>query len=145
MIEPSTIEDAIIARLKAEIAYLKTVDVLAALLSDESPDFTLLAPAAFVTYGGGPYKRVGSSSKFDRDMKFNIVIVQRNFNGQRRLLHGDGAKKGVYDVLKDVRIALTDQALGLAIWPFTPIDDQPLEATRDVVVWGFSFHTRARG
>ena len=140
----SIVESAIIAQLKAELPYLKNVDVLASLLADDSPDYALLAPAAFVSYTGGPYKRVGTSSTFDHFMKFIVIIVQRNFVSQKRLLHGTATSKGVYEVLDDVRNALTDETCGVAIQPLTPVDDQGLEATRDVVVWGFSFQTRAR-
>jgi phage gp37-like protein len=145
MINPSEIEDAVISQIKSQMPYLKTVDALANLLADDSPDYAIIAPAVFVAYGSGSYRRVGTSSVFDRDMKVNVVIVQRNFIGQKRLLHGDAINRGIYDILEDVRAALTDQTCGLSIFPLTPVDDQGLEATRDVVVWGLSFHTRARG
>ena len=58
--------------------------------------------------------------------------------------HGAAGEKGVYEVLEDVRAALTGQDCGIAIEPLLPVSDKAISGSRDLAVYGIRFKTRCR-
>jgi phage gp37-like protein len=137
------IEDAIIARLKAQLTYLKTCDSLGDYLADEAEDITIRFPAAYVVYGGGTYSYATSGVQ-DREMMFWVRAMAKNLRGDRAARHGKGADKGVYEILEDARAALTNQTCGLQIDPLLPVPEEPVAGDEHFADYGIGFKTRCR-
>jgi phage gp37-like protein len=139
----TNIENAIIEYLKTELTYLKTCQSLGEVLIDDAADIALHTPAAYVVYEGGRYDHVMSGTQ-DRFMNFAVVVVAENLRGEAEARRGQGAAKGAYDLLDDVRAALSDNAVGLAIDPLLPIDENAIENTERAAVYAIRFATRTR-
>lgn len=137
------IEDAMIARLENQISYLRTCDSLGAFLVDEAEDLTIRFPATYVVYDRGDYNHMVSGVQ-DKAMIFNVVVMARNLRGSGAARRGEGSDKGAYDLLEDARAALTNQNCGLDIDPLIPVDEEPIEGTRDVAIYVIRFKTRTR-
>jgi len=137
------IEDAIISRLQAQLTYLKTCASLGEFLLDEVEDITVRFPAAYVAYERGEYHHAVSGVQ-DRIMTFVVVVMVKSLRGQEEARHGMGSEKGAYELLEDVRSALSDQDLGLQIDPLLPVDEQALEGDKQLAMYGIRFRTRCR-
>lgn len=140
------IEQAIISRLRDQIAYLRTVGSIAEFLADDIDsieEYAPLCPAAFVVYDHGDFNHKMSGVQ-DREMIFNVLVVVRNLRGDSAARHGAAGEKGVYDVLEDVRSALSDQACGLSIDPLLPVSEEGIAGSKDLAVYGMAFRTRCR-
>lgn len=114
-----TIEDAIIAELKAQVAYLKTVETYAGQIDRELDGLPVRFPAAYVAYGGSNFSPgdLGSSGHGEV-VTFSILVCARHLGGQ------DKARKdaqGAYDIVKDVLAALSNKDLALDIEPIMPL------------------------
>lgn len=139
------IEDAIIARLKAQITYLKTCDSLGEGLLDEVEDITIRFPAAYVIYAPGGRYDHSTSGVQDRHMEFLVVLWAKNLRGDVAARHGQGTEKGAYEMLEDARAALSGQACGLDIDELLPVDEELIESTEAMAGYGIRFKTRCRG
>ena len=136
------IEDAIVARLKAQLTYLKTCDSLNEDLLGEIETLTIRPPAAYVIYNSGRYEhRTGVQDRF---MEFLVILMAKNLRGDRAARHGTGPEKGVYEMLDDARKALTDQSCGLDIDPLLPGDEELIGGTKEMAAYGIRFKTRCR-
>lgn len=135
-----TIEDAVIAEIKAQVAYLKTVETYAGQLERDIETTPLRFPAAYVSYGGSGFSPgdVGSSGH-EETVDFSVFICARHLGGQ------DKARKeaqGAYDIVKDVLAALSDNTLGLDIEPITPMRASLLFSGHETAVYEVSFATK---
>jgi phage gp37-like protein len=139
----SEVEDAIIERIGSQVTYLKTCDSLASYLLDTAEDLTIRFPATYAVYGPGRYSHAVSGVQ-DREMEFSVIVMAKNLRGDRAARHGKGSEKGVYEMLEDVRAALTNQACGLDIDPLLPIDEEPLEGSEEMAAYAIRFRTRCR-
>lgn len=111
----------------------------------QADSLTTITPSAFVSYTGGRFSNFcGNSGIADKDMIFAVIIVTRSSVSQERLLHGDGSKVGVYEILEDVVTALKGQDLGLSITPFEPISEDALDGSQTTAVYGITFRTKCR-
>lgn len=137
------IEDAIISRLRAQLTYLRTCESLGDFLLSEAEDLTKLFPAVYVAYEGGEYNHEVSGMQ-DRRMTFSVIVMVKSLRGQEEARHGQGSEKGAYEVLDDVREALTDQTCGLEIDPLLPLDEAAVEGTKSLAIYGIRFRTRCR-
>jgi phage gp37-like protein len=140
------IEEAIIARLGAELPYLRTCSSLGSFLARDPKEvagLTPLCPAVYVVYQGAEYSHRMAGVQ-DRAMTFNAVALVRNLRGEPAPRHGQGVEKGVYEVLEDVRAALTGRDCGIQIDPLLPVSEQAITGARDLAVYGISFRTRCR-
>lgn len=139
------VEDAILARLNGQIAYLKTCTSLGEWLSDlaDLEDITIRYPAAYLFYDGGEYDQDANVVQ-DRRMRFTVLVMVKSLRGQEAARHGQGAEKGAYDLLDDVRAALSNQACGLDIDPLLPVDEAAVEGTREQAIYAIRFETRCR-
>ncbi len=76
---------------------------------------------------------------------FTAIAVVRNLRGEPAPRLGLGTEKGAYEVLEDLRAALTDRDCGLAISPLLPTSEQALKGGgRNLAVYGISFKTSCR-
>lgn len=139
------IEQAMIEQLKT-LTYLRTCGSMADFLAEDIEnieEYAPLCPAAFVVYDRGEYSHKVSSVQ-DRDMVFNVLVVVRNLRGDEAARHGVAGEKGVYDVLEDVRGALTNNNCGVEIDPLLPISEEGIAGSKDLAVYGIAFKTRSR-
>jgi phage gp37-like protein len=134
-----TIEDAVIAELKAQVAYLKTVETYAGQLEREMDGRPVRFPAAYVSYGGSQFAHgdAGRANHLEV-VGFSVYVCARDLGGQ------DKARKeaqGAYDMVKDVLSALSNKDLGLDIEPLTPVRASLLFAGRETAVYTVEFST----
>ncbi len=137
------IENAIIGRLRDQIPYLRTCASLAYFLLKEIEDIALILPAAYVTYEQGDFEHSMSGAQ-DRRMVFSVLAMAGSMKGDEASRHGSGGGIGVYRLLDDVRVALTNQSCGLDIDPFRPITERSVDGDSHLSVYGISFETRCR-
>lgn len=140
------IESAIIARLNAEIPYLRACGPVAEFLArdmENIQEMALICPAAFVVYSGARFGHKISGVQ-DREMVFSVLAVVRNLRKDGAVLHGAAGEKGVYDLLEDIRAALTDQNCGIAMDPLLPESEQAVIGSRDFAIFEIEFRTRCR-
>jgi len=142
----SQIETAICARLRAQIPYLRACASLADFLARDLEDLETIAlqlPAAYVAYEGGEYEHLVSGVQ-DRTMLFAVLAVVANYRGEESVRHGMGAEKGAYDLLEDIRAALSDQDCGIAMDPLLPIREGAIDGNDALQIYGITFRTRCR-
>jgi len=137
------IENAIVDRLKTQLTYLQTCKSLGEALSNDAADFAVQTPAAYVVYEGGRYEHIMSGTQ-DRFMNFGVIVVAKNLRGDEEARRGQGAAKGAYDLLDDVRADLSNNAVGLNIDPLLPVDETAIENTEKAAVYAIRFATRVR-
>lgn len=143
----SQIETAIVARLAAQIPYLKTCGCLAEFLAKDLEDVEAIAlqlPAAYAAYEGGEFEHRLSGIQ-DRTMTFTILAVVSNYRGEEAVRHGQGTEKGVYDLLEDIRVAISDHDCGVEIDPLLPTREGAIDGNQTLQVYGITFQTRCRG
>lgn len=140
------IEAAIAARLTAEISYLKTCGSLADFLARDAEGLEAMAlqlPAAYVAYEGGEYDHSMSGVQ-DVAMTISVLAVASNYRQEEAVRHGLSLEKGIYDLLEDIRIALSDQSCGVDIDPLLPVREGAIDGTQSLQVYGITFQTRRR-
>ncbi|MHC1727953.1 MAG: phage protein Gp37 [Syntrophobacteraceae bacterium] len=140
------IENAILERLRASLPYLRTCGSLSEFLGrdlDAIEEMAPLCPAAFVIYEQGTYSQKMSGVQ-DREMHFCVILAVRNLRGESALRHGSPGQKGIYDVLEDVRAALSEQSCGVEIDPLSPVTEEAVSGSRDFAVYEILFRTRCR-
>jgi len=140
------IENVIVARLAAQIPYLKTCGTLAEFLAkdlDQVEEIGRQLPAVYAAYEGGEFEHKMSGVQ-DLTMTFTIVAVVANYRGEEAVRHGMGAEKGVYDLLHDIRAALSDQDCGIEIDPLLPLREGAIDGSGSLQIYGITFQTRCR-
>lgn len=141
MITVTQIEQAIQGRLKHQVPYLRVVGSLADFLTADLADAALLTPAAYVVFERGEISH-GTMRMQSIDLTFAVIAVVANERGDEATRHGSGTVKGVYQVLDDIRAALTYQTVGLDIEPLMPTAMQAVTGTESLAVYGITFETR---
>lgn len=118
------IEQALVARLAAKLQGV-VVESYAGQLDDQLATWVRQLPAVWVTFERLPSQRRVSRRKLHATARFQVMVAQRALVGEPAARQGANGFKGVYDLLDgDVKQALMDQALGLAIEPFHPAGTQ---------------------
>ncbi|MFZ2447496.1 MAG: phage protein Gp37 [Syntrophobacteraceae bacterium] len=142
----SQIEQAIIGRLAGELPYIRTLGSISEFLSRDIgviEEIAPLCPAAYVIYGRGKFSQKMSGWQ-DREMVFGVIVVVRNLRGDSAVRHGAGDEKGIYEVLEDVRAALSNQSCGVDMDPLAPLSEEAVAGGRDFAVYEILFTTRCR-
>jgi phage gp37-like protein len=138
-----TIEDSIIAELKAQIPYLRSVETYAGQLEDEIEALPLRFPAAYVAYGGSDFAPGEAGSAGRREAcAFSVLVGARSLKGQEKARKEAG---GAYDAVRDVLAALADKDFGLGIEPLAPMRTSLLFAGRETAVYAVEFRTAFEG
>lgn len=133
-----------VARLESQISYLKKCDSIGEFLIDDLDALAKQTPAAYVAYQNGRYDHKTSGVQ-DRHMTLSVIAVARSFRSQKAARAGRGtSEKGAYDVLEDVRAALSDQACDLDIDPLIPVRDGMIAGTQSIAIYAIDFETRCR-
>ncbi len=102
-----------------------------------------LCPAVYVIYGRGKYSQKMSGCQ-DREMIFGVIAVVRNLRGDPAVRHGAAGEKGIYQVLEDVRAALSGQSCGMDMDPLAPLSEEAVAGSRDFAIYEILFKTRCR-
>ena len=141
----SEIENAIIARLKARLAYL--VDAFSYQGSDPEAVLQQLIrrmPATAVVFTGADFERVGQKS-WRKVGQFKILVAVQNLRSEQARRQGSGSEKGAYKVIEDIESALIFKDLGLEIEPLLPLEVQNLFSDQvksiGVSAYGLTFQT----
>lgn len=142
----SEIEDAIIGRLSAAVEYLKACGSLSEFLGrdlEAIEEISPLSPAAYVVYRQGTFLQKISGFE-DREMILGVLAVVRNVRGQVAVRHGRGGEKGAYEVLEDIRAALSGQICGVEMQPLVPLSESAVTGAGDLAVYEILFRTVCR-
>lgn len=140
------VEQAIIGRLSSELPYVRTLGSLSEFLGrdlDAIEELAPLCPALFVIYGRGKYLQKMSGCQ-DREMVFGVVAAVRNLRGDSAVRHGAAGEKGIYQVLEDIRAALSGQSCGIDMDPLSPVSEEGVAGSRDFALYQILFKTRCR-
>jgi phage gp37-like protein len=144
----ATIEDAMIARFKATLTYLKSVESYAGQLDDETFDSVRVMPALWIAFAGlGTPKQLGAD-RFLTPATFAVMCCVRSVRGEKTARRGGAAPGdvGVYHIMRDVRQLLLMQDLGLAIEHFRPGPMKTIFNTKlkngGLAVYSYEWHTK---
>jgi hypothetical protein len=142
----SDIQQLIMARLQSEIQYLKKVAPVAEFFVETAGERTISAPAVYVAYQEGRYDIPGTGNPLvlDHSLTFMLIVVHRSFVSHEQLLQGKDDKKGIYDVLDDVRQALSGYTLSESMDPMMPILERAIAGDDSLAVFSIFFETRHR-
>jgi len=143
MYKINEIEDAIVSRLKTQIPYLLTCNSLGDIIMSQAQERTLNYPAVYVVYKKGTYDHQIAGVQ-DKEMDFTVVAMAKNYRGEKEARHGKLTEKGAYNIMDDVRAALTNHAVGLDIDPLFPMDESELDGGESVATYGVVFRTKCR-
>lgn len=133
------VEDAIIAQLKKEMNYLKTVKTYAGELEESDvrkmvTDF----PAAFVIYRGGPETWIDGRT-FNEKPTFAVLFASKHVGGQEKVRKDK--VKGCYRLLKDGKTALTNKTFGIDMERLAPVRKYLVFTSKIFAVYGIDFET----
>ncbi len=143
MLTITEVEQAIQARLVSRIASLRKVGSLSDFLMADLDDTALLSPAAYVVFDSGSFTH-GMARTQEISLTFTVVVVVENQRGNEAARHGAGSSIGVYQLLDDIRAALTNQTLGLDMEPLFPVSIQGIAGSESLAVYGITFETSCR-
>lgn len=131
------IEDLLLARIRAELPYLLTVDsyqgqIDEKLLSDGQ--VVIRTPAILVLLK----KTTGAPLAFganEETYEFTLIVACRNLRGQEAARRED---QGVYQILQDLRRGLWDYQLAPELLPLDFVQEDAFFVTRE---WAIYFAT----
>lgn len=117
------VEQAMLARLRSVPRSYSNllIESYAAQLDDEMFGWIRTMPATWVTFGQVQEIKRLSTKSFRVSATFEVLCAQRALvENAGRLNAAAAADIGVYELLEDNKLALTNQQLGLLIEPITP-------------------------
>ncbi len=140
------VEQAIIGRLSSELPYVRTLGSISEFLERDLntiEELAPLCPALFIVYARGKYSQNMSGCQ-DREMIFGVIAAVRNLRGDSAVRHGAAGEKGIYQVLEDVRAALSGESCGIEMEPLAPISEEAVAGGRDFALYQILFKSRCR-
>ncbi|TAN40793.1 MAG: DUF1834 family protein [Nitrospirae bacterium] len=134
-----TIEDAILAALKAEplLTSAKTIDTYHGEIEDfiqQIPQLTIPLPAVLVHYTGSVYEAV-SIEEYDETPTFTLILIAQDRRGKAKL------RTGIYDLLTACKSILRGNNLGLQIGKLKPVRTYIITTTKTISAYGFDLST----
>lgn len=132
------IEDALIARTKDQLTYVRTCETYAGQLDGDIDSLVINYPAVFVSYGGSNLDWIDAIN-VNETPEFNILVCAKNMRGQ-----ADARKDtvtGAYKMIRDILAALTNQKLELDIEKLQPKQITLVYVSKTVVIYGIKFQT----
>ena len=139
------IEDAIITTLKASEmgAYCKKIDSYQIEGSDLEEQIRLFSgqlPSLLIVYSGGEFNHFLSGIQ-DKSITFSILVCAQSLRGKGEPRRG---LAGAYQMLDDLRKALTNNNLGLNIDPLLPVREAAEINTKMFSAYSMEFKTSCR-
>jgi phage gp37-like protein len=125
------IEDLIIARLQAELDYLRTCKTYAGELEKDPQQLAMRTPAVLLALT----KVVSEPLEFQayqHEYIFDLLVVSRNLRGE------DDARRandGAYEILADVRLALIDYTLRDDLQPLALLQEEAQIISQELVLY----------
>jgi len=137
------IEDAIISTLKGSTmnSYCKKIDsyqIEGGDLEEQIRLFSGQLPCVLVVYKEGTFDYFLAGGEY-KEMKFSILVCAQNMRGS-----GEARRSviGTYQMLDDLRVALTGNACGLSIHPLSAIIEVAEINTKMFSAYSMEFLTR---
>lgn len=128
MIDLALIEDAILARLGADVTFASYVPHISPWQGDPEDARDAKAvrlPAALVVYSGGPLAARGGVDFF-HDVGFDVLLIAQNHRS-RAAAQSSGVEKGTYAMVKDVlRILSGREDLVDGLGELGPVEVRPV-------------------
>jgi phage gp37-like protein len=131
------IEDALLTALRESIPYLRTVKTYAGELEADIEKLSIPFPAAFVVYGGSDFDLIDGPGH-QESATFSVLAAARSLRSGERARKQD---HGAYDIITEVKAALTNRRLGLDMEKLRPLRTYLVYTGRTVVVYGTDFGT----
>lgn len=141
MLSLTEIEDLLLARIKAQLPYLVTVESYQGQIDEkaiEDAKVVIRTPAVLVLLK----KTAGSLIAFnevEETYEFTLIIACRNLRGQEAARREDG---GAYQILTDLRRALWDYTLAPALLPLEFVLDDAFLVTREWAIYFATYTTK---
>lgn len=139
----TSIENDIISAAKEQMTYLKTVDTYAGELEDALKNILPKYPCMLVAFDGGSFNGAGYPANFyDHEIRFSVILIDKNLRGDKERRHGTGQSIGTYNIISDTLILISGKALGLSeIAPIDPVSITSLLQGRTISVYEIIFKT----
>ncbi len=131
------IEDKIIAEVKTEMTYVKTVETYAGQLDQEIEKLPIIFPAIFVAYAGSTYEWVDGPNH-NEICEFSILVAAKNLRGKEAIRKDDS---GCYQMITDVLLKLTNKTFGLQIEKLKPLRVTLIFISKSTAIYGIDFQT----
>ena len=131
------IENAIITRLKTNLAYVKTIETYAGQLEANIETFLIQFPAIYTIYAKSQFDWVDGRSQSEL-CTFGVIVVTKNLRGKESLRKDTQAG---YQLIKDVLASLTNQNFGLDIDLMKPVEVSLLFVTEIIAAYTIEFQT----
>ena len=136
------IENAIIQKLKEQLRDVRLIGSLGDFLIDEQEKNEGPQTKIYVVYGKGNFTFVSDAQ--DKHIIFTVMVKGTNSQGEEKARHGTQVKKGVYEILDEIRAILTGQTCGLNIAELKPVFEGAVGGTGTTAVYGIDFKTMCR-
>ncbi len=131
------IEDKIIAEIKDNVTYVKTIETYAGQLEQNIKQLTIPLPAAFIVYGGSTFTWIDGPNH-NEEVVFSVLVASKNVRGEKRARK---AAYGCYQMINDVLVVLTNQTFDLQIEKLVPIRTSLVHVSKTIVIYGIDFKT----
>ena len=131
------IEDLLLARIRARLPYLLTVDSYQGQIDEkalEDGQVVIRTPAVLALLkktAGAPL----AYGEGEETYEFTLIVACRNLRGQEAARRED---QGVYQILQDLRRGLWDHSLAPELQPLDFVQDDAFFVTRE---WAIYFAT----
>lgn len=139
----SEIEKAVIARIKDQLPYIETCESWSAFRTGELKDNTLAYPAAYTVFDRSGTFLYTADQIQDIPLTFRVVVMQRTLGidvSGAESRQGDNSQvKGVYEILNDLRLALTgyrDSTDLDVLKPILPQSIQSIFQDENIAIYG---------
>lgn len=131
------IEDSIIAALKTEIPYLRTVETYAGQLEDELEKLPLRFPAVFVVYSGSELNWIDGPNHEEK-VGFSVLVAFKDLRSSESVRK---AEYGAYQMIKDVLSALTNRTFNLNMEKLRPVRVSLIHMGKTIALYSIDFQT----
>jgi phage gp37-like protein len=134
------IEDAIVSELESALPYLRKVETYAGQVEDLTGLFVIPSPSVFVVYAGTEPLHVDNLT-VEEDTTFTLLVVTKNLRGEEEARKGDGAKRGAYEVMEDVKAVLVNNTLGMDVEALRWLRTNLVLSGEQATVYAMDFYT----
>ena len=131
------VENRIVATLKANIPYAKTVETYAGQLESNIEELPISFPAIYIMYAGSNFEWVDGRSQCEL-CTFGVVVVAKNLKGKEALRKD---VQGCYQMIKDVLVNITNKKFGLDIALMKPVGVSLLFVSKIIAAYNIEFQT----
>lgn len=135
MLNLTDMEDLLLSRIKEQLPYVVTVESYQGQIKEDMAETVIRTPAVLALLKN----TVGSPSSFgeySNTYKFNLIVVCRNLRSRQAARREEG---GVYQILEDLRQALTDFILDPELQPVSFEQEEAFFVTKEWAIYFASY------